>query len=154
MTNNDILRSIRYILNFSDPKVLEVAELAGCLVTQAEIATFTKREEDEGYEECPHEVLSCFLDGLIIFKRGEQKDRPRPPLEVPVTNNLVLKKLRVAFSLKDTDIIDLIKKSSSLDISKAEIGAFFRAPGHPNYRECGDQFLRNFLKAITPGVSK
>jgi len=60
----------------------------------------------------------------------------------------VLKKLRVAFELKDSDISALILKSG-LRVSTTELSAFFRRPDHRNYRECGDQFLRNLLKAMT-----
>lgn len=152
MLTNDVLRSIRYIIQVNDAKLLEIAELAGGLATPEEMVVFLKSEDEEGYEPCPDEFLACFLDGLIIFQRGADPLRPKPPIEVPVTNNIVLKKLRVAFQLKDTDIIELMDGISSLGLSKAEIGAFFRSPLHSNYRECGDQFLRNFLRALTPGA--
>jgi uncharacterized protein YehS (DUF1456 family) len=70
-----------------------------------------------------------------------------PPIVVPITNNIVLKKLRVAFELKDTDILSLIQKSG-LTLTKTELSAFFRQPDHRNYRECQDQYLRNLLKAL------
>jgi uncharacterized protein YehS (DUF1456 family) len=149
MTNNTILRGIRYILNVRDSKLVEIAALGGCKVTEAEIGTYLAREEDPGYRECPHEVMARFLNGLVVFKRGEDKSRPPQPIEVPVTNNLVLKKLRVAFELKDTDIIALIEKSGTLKVSKTELSAFFRNRDHRNYRDCGDQFLRGLLKALS-----
>jgi uncharacterized protein YehS (DUF1456 family) len=93
--------------------------------------------------------MGQFLDGLIFYRRGKDESKPLQPIELPITNNVVLKKLRVAFELKDTDIIALIKKSG-LDVTKAELGSFFRRPDHRNYRECGDQFLRNLLKGLTP----
>jgi uncharacterized protein YehS (DUF1456 family) len=67
---------------------------------------------------------------------------------VQVTNNDILKRLRVAFELKEADIIALIEKSG-LRVSKGEIGAFFRRPDHRTYRECGDQFLRNLMKGMS-----
>jgi uncharacterized protein YehS (DUF1456 family) len=69
-----------------------------------------------------------------------------------VTNNVVLKKLRVAFELKDSDIISLIEQSG-LRVSKGELGAFFRRPDHRNYRECGDQFLRTLLKGLSTNAA-
>ena len=149
MTNNDVLRSVRYMLNVSDAKLIEIARLADCEITQEDIVAFLKRDDEEGYRECDHEVMAHFLDGLIFYKRGRNRDLPRHPIEIPITNNIVLKKLRVAFELKDTDIIALIEKSG-LTVSKTELGAFFRKQGHRNYRECGDQFLRNLLKGLTP----
>ena len=149
MTHNDVLRSIRYLLNVSDAKLIEITNLADYEVTPEEMNSFLKREEEEGYQPCGHEVIAHFLNGLVTYKRGQDDSRPPQPIEVPVTNNTVLKKLRVAFELKDSDIIALIEKSG-LNISKTELGAFFRRPDHRNYRECGDQFLRNFLKGLTP----
>ncbi len=147
MINNDVLRSIRYMLNISEFKLVEIVKLGGGDVTQAKMNAFIKSEEEPGFEECPQNVMSRFLNGLIYFKRG--KDESRPPLapELP-TNNLVLKKLRVAFELKDDDIIQILGDAGFV-VSKTELSAFFRKEGHPNYRVCKDQFLRNFLKGLT-----
>jgi uncharacterized protein YehS (DUF1456 family) len=64
-----------------------------------------------------------------------------------MTNNDILKKLRVALELKDDDIIEILKLSD-FEISKSELGAIFRKEDHPNYKPCGDQLLRNFLNGL------
>jgi uncharacterized protein YehS (DUF1456 family) len=64
-----------------------------------------------------------------------------------MTNNDILKKLRVALHLRDDQIIEILKLVD-FSISKSELGAFFRNEEHPNYRECGDQVLRNFLNGL------
>lgn len=64
-----------------------------------------------------------------------------------MTNNDILKKLRVALKLKNTDIIAILKLVD-FNITESELGAIFRAEGHPNYKECGDQILRNFLNGL------
>ncbi len=64
-----------------------------------------------------------------------------------LTNNDVLKKLRVALELKDEDVIHILSLVD-FEISKAEIGALYRKEDHPNYRACGDQLLRNFLNGL------
>lgn len=64
-----------------------------------------------------------------------------------MTNNDILKKLRVALSLRDDEIIAILKLVD-FNISRSELSAFFRKEGHPNYRECGDQVLRNFLNGL------
>lgn len=148
MTHNDVLRSLRYLMNVSDGALADIARLGGGQVSDADMAAFLKGEEDEGYRPCSDEVMAHFLNGLVIHKRGKDPSRPPQPLELPVTNNTVLKKLRVAFELKDSDISALILKSG-LRVSTTELSAFFRRPDHRNYRECGDQFLRNLLKAMT-----
>lgn len=64
-----------------------------------------------------------------------------------LTNNDILKKLRVALKLRDEDIIHILSLVD-FKISKSELGAIFRKEDHPNYKECGDQLLRNFLNGL------
>lgn len=64
-----------------------------------------------------------------------------------MTNNDILKKLRIALNLKDTDIIHILKLAD-FEISKTELSALFRKEGHKNYKECGDQILRRFLNGL------
>ncbi len=64
-----------------------------------------------------------------------------------MTNNDILKKLRVALKLRDEDIIEILKLVDFL-VSKSEVNALFRTEDHPNYKECGDQLLRNFLNGL------
>jgi hypothetical protein len=64
-----------------------------------------------------------------------------------MNNNDVFKKLRVALQLRDDQIIEILNLVD-FRIAKAELGAFFRAEDHPNYTECGDQVLRNFLNGL------
>jgi len=64
-----------------------------------------------------------------------------------MTNNDIFKKLRVAHKLRDTDIVDILKLVD-FRITKTELSAFFRREDHPNYVECGDQILRNFLNGL------
>ena len=148
MTNNDVLRSVRYILNLSDAKVVSILALAESEVTIADVSSFLKKEDEAGYRPCPDIVMGYFLNGLIFDRRGKSEDAPEPSIERKMTNNIILKKLRVAFNLKTTDIIDLLKLAD-FAVGQSEIGAIFRKPGHKNYRECGDQILRNFLKGLT-----
>lgn len=64
-----------------------------------------------------------------------------------MTNNDILKKLRVALKLRDDDIVKILELVD-FRISKSELGAFFRSEDHPKYMECGDQILRNFLNGL------
>lgn len=148
MTHNDVLRSIRYLLNLSDAGFVRVFQLGDREVSGADVAAFLKREDEEGYQTCGDRVMAHFLNGLVVYRRGKDESRPAQPVEVPVTNNTVLKKVRAAFELKDDDIIAMLARTG-LRVSKAELGAFFRRRDHRNYRECGDQFLRNFLRALS-----
>ena len=47
------------------------------------------------------------------------------------------------------DDMHAILKAAEFPVSKPELSALFRKVGHTNYRPCGDQLLRNFLKGLT-----
>ncbi len=150
MINNDVLRAIRYMLDLSDAKVVEITHLADAqfALTREDVQAFLKKDEEPGYVECGNAVLAHFLDGLVIHRRGRDDSLPPRPVEKRVTNNVVLKKLRVAFELKDVDMHQILA-AAAFPISKPELSALFRQPGHKNFRLCGDQLLRNFLKGLT-----
>ena len=148
MMNNDVLRSVRYMLDISDGKVAEITALGGLEISKTDVIAFMKKDEEEGYQDCSDEIMAHFLDGLVFFKRGKDESRPAQPIELPITNNIVLKKLRVAFELKEDDI-HAILSAAQFPVSKPELSALFRKVGHNNYRPCGDQLLRNFLKGLT-----
>jgi uncharacterized protein YehS (DUF1456 family) len=64
-----------------------------------------------------------------------------------MTNNDILKKLRVALKLRDEDIVKILSLVD-FKITATELSAIFRKEDHPNYKECGDQLLRNFLNGL------
>jgi uncharacterized protein YehS (DUF1456 family) len=150
MINNDVLRSIRYMLDLSDGKVVEIARLAdpGFEIEKGEVHAFLLRDEDPGYADCSDAVLAHVLDGLIVHRRGRDESLPPRPVEKRISNNVVLKKLRVAFELRDADM-HRVFADAGFPVSKPELSALFRLPGHKNFRRCGDQLLRNFLKGLT-----
>jgi uncharacterized protein YehS (DUF1456 family) len=150
MINNDVLRAIRYMLDLSDAKVAQLVNLADPTVEleREQVQAYLKKEGEPGYEECSNQVLVLFLDGLVVQRRGRDESQPPRPPEKRVTNNVVLKKLRVAFELKDVDMHQILE-SAGLPVSKPELSALFRQPDHKNFKLCGDQLLRNFLKGLT-----
>ena len=148
MTPNDVLRSLRHMLKIDNAKVVEICNLGAYLVKKNEIIDYLRSEEDPEFVACPDELVAYFLDGLIYQKRGKDENRPRPPIEVPITNNLVIKKLKVAFELREEDMLQLLQ-TPSFKFGKSELSAIMRKRDHSNYRECGDQALRYFLKGLT-----
>ncbi|HBZ48398.1 MULTISPECIES: DUF1456 family protein [Stenotrophomonas] len=150
MINNDVLRSIRYMLDLSDGKIAEICALAdpAFVVDKADVPGWLRKEDEEGFVACDDRTLAHFLDGLIVQFRGRDESQPLRPVEKRITNNLVLKKLRVAFELKDVDMHSIFE-SAGFPVSKPELSALFRQPDHKNFRACGDQLLRNFLKGLT-----
>ena len=79
MTNNDILRRIRYTFDYSDSKMIKIFALAESEVTRAEVSDWLKQDDDEAYVECSDTQLALFLNGLINEKRGKKEGaQPEP----------------------------------------------------------------------------
>ena len=146
MTNNDILRRLRYIFNFGDSKMISVFGLADHQVTREQISNWLKKDDDPACHECRDTQLAIFLNGLINDKRGK-KEGTQPEPESHLTNNIIFMKLKIALNLKAEDVLEIMELAG-FRISKHELSAFFRKPGHKHYRECRDQILRNFLKGM------
>lgn len=161
MNNNDILIRIRYALNLKDGQMVKIFKLGGVEVTEEEVKKMlTKVKEEFGFQDetntetllCNNKMLDSFLNGLIIFKRGPQEKKPNQP-ENPVSirrnnvNNIVLKKLKIALALTAEEVLDILGLAG-VKISKSELSAVLRKEGHKNYKECGDRYLRNFLKGL------
>ncbi len=146
MINNDILRRIRYAFDFGDAKMVAIFGLADCAVTREQIAGWLKKEEEPEFKKCNDTQLATFLNGLISELRGK-KAGPQPKPESRLSNNIILRKLKIALDLKSEDNLEMMDQTS-VSISKHELSAFFRKPGHQHYRECKDQILRNFIDAL------
>jgi uncharacterized protein YehS (DUF1456 family) len=150
MINNDVLRSIRYMLDLADSKVVEIVQLADAdfPIDKAQVHALLRKDEEDGFVACSDRVLAHFLDGLVVYYRGKDDSLPPRPVETRISNNLVLKKLRVAFQLKDVDMHQIFE-AAGFPLTKPELTALFRQAGHKHFRPCGDQILRNFLKGLT-----
>ena len=146
MKNNDILRSVRYTFDFNDSKMIALFALAGHQVTRAQISDWLKKEDDPAFQSCSDKLLTIFLDGLIIDRRGKQEGALPEP-EQHLTNNVILKKLKIALNLQGDDILEIMALVR-FSISRHEISAFLRKPDNKHYRSCKDQVLRNFLKGL------
>ena len=146
MTNNDILRRIRYIFDLSDAAMIAIFGLADCTVTREQVSDWLKKEEDPAYQKCSDSQFALFLNGLINDKRGK-KEGGQPEPEKRLNNNIILVKLKIALNLKAEDICEIMELAN-FPVGKHELSAFFRRPGHKHYRECQDQMLRNFLKGL------
>jgi uncharacterized protein YehS (DUF1456 family) len=150
MDNNDILRQVRYALNINDSAMIEIFRLDDHKIEQSKLTSLLKKEDQEGFVHCGNALLGSFLDGLIIYKRGRRETSPGEikKTDPRLTNNAILKKLRIAVELKEEDILAALRLAA-VDISKPALTALFRKEGHKNYKECGDQFLRKFLKGLS-----
>lgn len=146
MTNNDILRRLRYTFDYSDSKMIDLFALANLQVTREQISNWLKKDDDPDFQNCSDTKLAIFLNGLINDKRGK-KEGVQPEAEKRLTNNIIFTKIKIALNLKSEDILAILALNG-FRISKHELSAFFRKPGHKHYRECKDQCLRSFLKGV------
>ena len=169
MSNNDILIRIRYALDIKDIDMIEIFKLGGVKMLKEDLEKMliksksdfeNKSKDNEDIEEndemkrCNNSTLESFLNGFIIFKRGVQEQNSnhpaKPALSIMSTgsvNNIVLKKLKIALALSSEDMIDILREAGA-NVSKGELSAVFRKEGHKNYKECGDSYVRNFLKGL------
>lgn len=149
MTYNDLLRRLRYALNLNGTSIAEICQLGGVEIGPADVLKLLKKEDEHGFAPCDEATMVAFLDGLIIKRRGPRENAPGTVAAVGIlNNNLILRKLRIALELTDADMLGVFGKAG-IAVSKAELSALFRAVDHRNYKECGDQLLRNFVRGLT-----
>lgn len=146
MTNNDILRRIRYIFNLRDGSIVDIFRLGNKEVSMKSVYSWLLKEEESDYTSLQDSDLAHFLNGFIVKMRGA-KDGIQPVAEDVLNNNIILRKLKIALNYKDDDIIHILDLAD-MRIGKSELSALFRNQNHPHYRLCKDQFLRNFLMGL------
>ncbi len=161
MTNNDILIRLRYALDIKNTDMVEIFKLGGMKFSKEDILNMLIKVKDEAEEDIPENYIKCnnkmveaFLNGLITFKRGAQQSKQGQPEGPPTVtgnespNNMLMKKVKIAMALTTEDMLDILYEGG-VSVSKGELGAILRNPSHRNYKECGDRFVRNFLKGLT-----
>jgi len=146
MNNNAILRRIRFVFDYDEPKTAAIFQLGGRQVTAGQVGGWFKHEGEPGYLPCDDTHLAHFLDGFIIERRGK-KDGPQPKPQKRLTANDIFRKLKIALDLKADDVIGILESAGQL-MSRHELSAFFRRPDNKHYRECPDQVLRKFIKGV------
>lgn len=150
MIHNDVLRRLRFALSMNDESTIEIFKLMDYEMEPEYLHSIMKKEQEPGFTPCRDKILALFLDGLIIKNRGRQEGQEPKVLKAgeQLSNNEILRKIRIAITFKDDDIIKLMQLAG-FRVSKGELSALFRRPDHRNYKPCGDQFLRNFLSGLT-----
>jgi len=154
MIHNDVLRRLRYALAINDTAAISIFKLVNYDMEIEYLHAVMKREGEEGYLPCRDKIIALFLDGLIIKNRGRQEGQEPQKMEPKelgpkerLSNNEVLRKIRIAMSYKDDDMIAVLKLAG-FRISKGELSAFFRKPDHRNFKPAGDQVVRNLLQGM------
>lgn len=146
MTNNDVLRRIRFIFDLSDSKMMDIFAQADFVATREQVSAWLKTDDKPDFKALDDKLLAIFLNGFINKKRGK-KEGAQPEPEVRLNNNIIFRKLKIALDFKEENILEVMQLAG-FPISKHELSALFRRPDHHNYRECQTQILRNFLKGL------
>lgn len=148
MKNNDILRRLRYALDISDVKMVEIFAKSEYKTTTEQIKNMLKKEDDEDFFNVNDRIMGLFLDGFVMFKRGDNPNNKDIKKEKKLTNNDILKKIKIALSLRTEDILELMELAQA-PISKSELGAVLQKKDHKNYKECGDKYIKKLLEGLT-----
>ncbi len=148
MTNNDVLARVRHALDLTLPQIVAIFASMEVELTEDEVRARMGKEEDPEAVFCTDLLLGRLLVGLILERRGPRTSgAPTPPASEELSNNAILKKLRIALKLQEDDMLAVLAAGGQT-VSRGELTALFRKPNHKHFRACGDQILRYFLKGL------
>ena len=151
MTNNDLLRSLRYVFKLSDKQMLTLFcshPHSVAVMAPKQLSEKMADDEADNFSELSDDELTAFLDGLIVSRRGLKDGAPTPVRQERLSRNDVLKKLRIALEFKEQDMLETLEAGGT-KLSKGELSAFFRKPDHKHYRQVGNQAMRAFLRGLS-----
>jgi len=146
LTNNDILRRLRYTFNLTDTAMVDIFAAAEATVTTEQVIAWLTKEGEQEFVKISDTEFATFLNGFINTKRGK-RDGEQPIPESKLNNNIIFMKLRIALNMKAEDVIATLALVD-FDLSKHELSAFSRKVENKHYRVCNDQILRLFLTGV------
>ena len=148
MKNNELLQSICNTLDLAEEDL--GALLALCDHDTVSASESASESDASLLQECSNKQLRCALEGLILAERGPRSDGKPPVInDKALSNNEVLKKLRIALNLQEEDML-LVFEEGGATLNPAELGALFRKQGNKHFRACSDELLLQFLGGFQP----
>ncbi|MBU1669444.1 DUF1456 family protein [bacterium] len=147
MKINDILYKIKTALSLDNERMLKAYTLADYTMSKERLESILKRHQDKGYVKADYEELGVFLDGLVLLKRGPSSQVKDDVEVLELSNNLILKKLRVALELKEPELV-IIFALADVELSKRQVGSLFRKEDNKNFKACSDELLMAFLEGL------
>ena len=151
MNHNELMRNLRRALAVNEHGLAEIYALSGETMDPEALKNRLKQSTEAGFEECEEITAARMLEALIIHLRGAKDDATPPQPQIPLNNNHVLKKLRIAYDLKDEDMHALFADEDH-ELGKQQLKSLFRKEGNKNYLPCSDKLLRLFLKGLVKRV--
>ena len=147
ISTNEILYRIQKALKLSLEEMLQAYKLEDYDMDAKHLDSLLKRRQQKGFMLCSYEELGVFLDGLVTLRRGASTTKNNDDEAVELTNNLILKKLRIALELKEAET-EIIFGLADITLSKQQLKSLFRKEGHKNFKPCSDALLMSFLEGL------
>lgn len=147
INTNEILYRIQKALNLTTEEMLEAYRLEDFPMDASHLESLLKRRQDKDFIPASYEELGVFLDGMVTLKRGPSPKKQNDEEAVELTNNLILKKLRIALELKEAET-EIIFGLADVELSKQQLASLFRKEGHKNFKACSDELLMAFLEGL------
>lgn len=149
MRTNDIFRKITQSLTLGNLQIQQLFALSAIDLNDKEIANLLKTDYQPGFEPMPDYVLLIFLNNLIEQQRGKKNDAEQEVIEkhAKISNNDVLKKLRIAYNLHEQQVRDALKLAT-IELTKSDLAALFRKPGHVHFKACDDELVLDFIEGL------
>jgi uncharacterized protein YehS (DUF1456 family) len=153
MRSNKILTALTTALGWTPEAIRTWLAEAEIELSTDEVNGLLSHPSESGFRILPDYVLERLLDRVIIAHRGEREpDADAPPRALPakgakLTNNDILKKLRVAFDLREDGFNEALN-NVGIQLSKSDVNAMFRKPNNKHYRACDDELLFNFIEGL------
>ena len=147
INTNEVLYRIQQALNLTEDEIIEAYKLEEYTMEASHLESLLKRRNDKGFMLCSYEELGLFLDGLVTLKRGPSPKKANDDEVIELTNNLILKKLRIALELKEAET-EIIFGLADVELSKQQLASLFRKEGHKNFKACPDELLIAFLEGL------
>ena len=147
ITTNEILYRIKKALNLTTEEMLKAYRLENYEMEASHLESLLKKHLDDGFVPASYEELGVFLDGFVTLKRGPSPKKSNSDEAVELTNNLILKKLRIALELKESET-EIIFGLGDVELSKQQLASLFRKESHKNFKPCSDELLMVFLEGL------
>jgi uncharacterized protein YehS (DUF1456 family) len=147
ISTNEILYRIQKALHLTTDEILEAYKLEDYKMDATHLESLLKRRQEKGFMLCSYEELGIFLDGLVTLKRGPSPKKANNDEAVELTNNLILKKLRIALELKEAET-EIIFSLADIELSKQQLASLFRKESHKNFKPCSSELLMAFIEGL------
>ena len=141
MRNNIILHKIIQTLKLTDDEVIKILKQENQNITNELLQSIINQEVP-----CSYEVLGSFLDAIITLKRGTSTTIKADEV-IELTNNVILKKVRIALELKEEETLKAFKNGGEA-ITKQKLSYMLRKAGHTKFKKCSYELLISFLDGL------